>query len=133
MLRQRRDSKPRASNAGPATAVRGRLGEKLAAEYLTAHGYRLVARNLRTRQAEIDVLVRRRRCYVAVEVKTRSSHPAPEHLVDDQMVGRLAAALRKLTPVLLPRPRTLRVDVVAVRLLQGDVQVRHFPGRPFSP
>lgn len=133
-----RRPRPRAERepppALPASARRGRLGEQLAARHLEDQGYRCVARNLRTRFGEIDVLLRRRRLYVAVEVKTRSFDPAPEAAVDDEALLRLRHALSRLAPRLRPRPRRLRVDVVAVRMPRDSPpEIRHFPGDAFAP
>jgi putative endonuclease len=108
----------------------GARGERLAAAHLQDLGYRLEARNLRTRLGEIDLLVRRRRIWVAVEVKTRTDHAAPERCVADEQLARIGRALRALAPGLRPRPRALRVDLVAVRLGgAGTPEIRHFPGR----
>lgn len=49
----------------------GRLGERIAASFLQAKGYRLVARNYRVLGREIDILARDGDCLVAVEVKLR--------------------------------------------------------------
>ena len=38
--------------------TRGALGEQLAAGYLAAHGYEIVARNFRTRFGELDLIAR---------------------------------------------------------------------------
>lgn len=51
---------------------RGRLGEALAAEYLTAHGYEIAARNFRTRYGEIDIIARKDGFVAFVEVKLRT-------------------------------------------------------------
>ncbi|WP_366654101.1 YraN family protein [Fodinicurvata sp. EGI_FJ10296] len=51
---------------------RGRLAESLAALWLRAKGYRIVARRFRCRAGEVDILVRRGDLLVAVEVKARS-------------------------------------------------------------
>ena len=113
---------------------RGRRGEAAAAVFLERHGYRIVARNLRTREGELDLLVRRHRLYVAVEVKTRRHHPAPEQAVTAAQLARLEQALVRLARVLRPQPRRLRVDVVAVRWTASEpTEVRHFPGQPFAP
>ena len=99
----------------PASARRGQLGEELATRHLEGLGLKCVARNLRTRSGEIDILLRRRRLYVAVEVKTRTLDPAPEAAVDDERLDRMTRALCRLARCLRPRPRRLRIDVVAVR------------------
>ncbi len=75
----------------------GRRGERLAEQHLLARGYRLVERNWRCRQGEIDLVVRDGDALVFVEVKTRSStafgHP-----------------FEAITPVKLARLRRLAVE-----------------------
>ncbi len=51
----------------------GVSGEEQAAEYLAAHGMRIVARNYRTRQGEIDIVGYHNGYLVFVEVKYRSA------------------------------------------------------------
>ena len=96
-------------------------------------GFRILAQNLRTRTGEIDLLVRKRGLLVAVEVKTRSHHAAPEWTVDPRQLARLERTLSHLAPLQRRRPRLLRVDVVAVRPTDADtMEVRHFPGTGFD-
>ena len=58
----------------------GAAGEDLAAAWYEANGYRILARNWRCREGEIDLVCLRDRVVVICEVKTRSSdafgHPA---------------------------------------------------------
>ena len=49
----------------------GRLGERLAAEHLERLGYRVIARNYRTRFGELDLVVCDDEVLVFCEVKTR--------------------------------------------------------------
>jgi len=51
----------------------GRWGEEAASRFLQGRGYRILARNLRTPVGEIDIVARRRRLLLFVEVKTRRS------------------------------------------------------------
>lgn len=53
------------------TAV-GRAGEEAAARFLAARGYRIVARNVRFRAGEIDMVAEEGGSLVFVEVKTRT-------------------------------------------------------------
>ena len=49
--------------------ARGRIGEQVAAAYLSARGYRVLAKNQRTPLGELDLICRHR--LVVVEVKAR--------------------------------------------------------------
>lgn len=123
----RREPEPRND-----AAASGRLGEDLAAAWLTARGYRVTERNVRTRFGEIDLLVRRRRLWIAVEVKSRRLHPAPERTVTPPQLRRIQRALEALAPHLRPRPTELRVDVAAVTLRPDRTAAIHlFAGRPY--
>src|SRR3954447_24231593 len=51
--------------------ARGTLGERIAADHLEHRGYRIVARNFRTRYGELDLVAADDRALVFCEVKTR--------------------------------------------------------------
>ena len=112
----------------------GRRGEEAAAQHLRRLGFRILDRNLRTRTCEIDILVAKPPLLVAVEVKTRSHHPAPELTLGAAQLARLRRGLAQLAHLYHPPPRWLRVDTIAVRRLSADtMEVLHFPGTEFSP
>src|SRR3954451_16829054 len=52
---------------------RGELGERIAEEHLEHRGYRILARNFRTRFGELDLVAADERTLVFGEVKTRLS------------------------------------------------------------
>ena len=52
---------------------RGRRAETIAAWFLRAKGYRLLARRVKTPVGEIDLIMRRRKTIVFIEVKQRPS------------------------------------------------------------
>src|SRR5215216_1342511 len=72
----------------------GREGETLAANFLVAKGYEIVARNYRYRRGEIDLIVRKDDWLLFVEVKTRSStaYGDPETFVDLKKINRIVDA-----------------------------------------
>ncbi len=113
----------------------GRIGEQRASERLIAGGYRIVARNCRTREGEIDIIALERGTLVFVEVKTmrtgsRSGPEAPILAVGprkQRQVRRLARAwLAEHAP---PHFGSIRFDVVGVSLDPGGgtVAIEHIP------
>ena len=64
----------------------GHLGEDATCEYLTQHGYKIVERNWRLGNIEIDIIAENKTDLVFVEVKTRTTTFAdvnPEQYVDE--------------------------------------------------
>lgn len=55
-----------------ARAEKGRLGEALAARYLTLHGYRIIQQNFRVSCGEVDIIAQDKDALAFVEVKTRT-------------------------------------------------------------
>ena len=51
----------------------GKQAEKIAAEYLEKQGYKILAKNWRTRVCEIDIVASKDDCVYFVEVKYRKS------------------------------------------------------------
>ena len=58
--------------------ARGDLGERAAVRYLRFRLYRILDRNYRAGGAEIDIVAKRRRTLIFVEVKTRRLAPGTE-------------------------------------------------------
>jgi putative endonuclease len=114
-----------AGRADPRRAL-GRRGEQLAAEHLRRRGCVELARNVRTRAGEIDLIVLDRRALVFVEVKTRRvprRHAAiGEHEEPLQGLGprqrrrirRLAAAWLRDERGRRPRAQAIRFDAIGV-------------------
>ena len=82
-------------NVAPARL--GRMGERRAAWFYRLRGFRIVARNVRTRTGEIDLIVRRGSRLVFCEVKMRSrldyGHPFEMVGADQEERLRHAASL----------------------------------------
>lgn len=107
----------------------GDAGERLAARYLERHGHRVIARNVRRREGEIDLVTLDGDTLVFVEVKLRRPGefgPALEALTaaKQRRLRALAEAYAAEHPEL---PRAQRIDLVAVELAaDGSVAaVRH--------
>jgi putative endonuclease len=115
--------------ARPARRATGQAGETAAARFLERRGLVILARNLRSRLGEIDLLARDGETMVFVEVKTRrgSSGDPPEAAVD----ARKRARVSRIAGGYLARhrlgERPCRFDVVGVTLDEAGrvAAVRH--------
>jgi putative endonuclease len=109
----------------------GRLGEDCAAAFLTDAGYRLLERNWRCPQGEIDLVAERSGEVAFVEVKTRSGvgfgHPFEAITVAKlARLRRLAAAWCQQAPV---HPVRIRIDAISVLVREGSLPViEHLKG-----
>ena len=96
----------------------GRAGEDRAAEHLTASGYRILDRNWRCTQGEIDIVAERDGTICVIEVKTRRTvaFGHPFEAVDDrkrERLWRLAYAWCKAHPDEASN-RMLRLEVIGI-------------------
>lgn len=112
----------------------GRSGERFAARELRRRRYRIVARNVRRRFGEIDLiaLAPDRRTVVFVEVKTRAVEPGrPAPPPEAAITRRKRQTLLHLAHDIARRRgwsgRPLRIDVVAIDWpLTGPPALRHY-------
>lgn len=93
----------------------GHGAEWIAAAYLMLKGYQILGFRLKTRGVEIDILARKGKTAVVVEVKRRATLEAALNAVHSQQLERLRAAGAAL---LRQRPSLagleLRIDTVAL-------------------
>ncbi len=109
----------------------GATGEAAAAAWLETRGYRVLARNVRSRAGEIDLVARQADLVVFVEVKSRTGeafgHPS------EAIVGRKQRRIARLADAFLQAHRlhrcAVRFDAMAVRLgRDGEVlEIEHIP------
>lgn len=94
--------------------ARGAEAEALAARFLERNGLRILARNYRTRQGEVDVIAREGATLVFVEVRARRSAAfgGAAESVDGLKQRRIAAAARHYLGRLGSEP-ACRFDVIA--------------------
>jgi putative endonuclease len=118
--------------------VLGWYGEEVAANFLTAQGWRVLERNWRCAQGELDlVALPEPGTVVFVEVKTRSGDAAGPG--EEAVTPRKLARLRRLAASWMDehrdgwppgrRPRATRIDVIAVSTGgRRGRSVTHFEG-----
>jgi putative endonuclease len=128
---------PPSSGAGPdPRRALGALGEKLAASHLQRLGFSVLARNVRTRHGEIDLIAFDGATLAFVEVKTRraparprAGGPGVEPLIGLRPAQcarqrRLAVAWLCDAGQVRPTARTIRFDAVGVVLDDRDGLLR---------
>jgi len=115
--------KPRSKNVET-----GQRGENVAAAWLEARGFRLLARNWRSGHKELDLVVESERAVHIVEVKTLTPPllSLPAEKVDAAKQARLAAAARRFLAE-NRLDREVQFDIVAVVLDGDEPQVEYIP------
>lgn len=107
----------------------GDSGERLAADYLERQGHRVIARNVRRREGEVDLITVDGDTLVFVEVKLRRAGRFGEAV--EALTAAKQRRLQALAEVYAAEhpelPQTQRIDLVAVELSADGVlrDVRH--------
>lgn len=92
--------------------AKGRRGEWLAAWYLRLTGWRILASRVKTPRGEVDLVARRGRLVVFVEVKWRARAVDLDEAIDGWRLRRVAAAAEALAPRYARAGDDLRIDVM---------------------
>ncbi|TMB62859.1 MAG: YraN family protein [Chloroflexi bacterium] len=105
--------------------VLGLAGEHVAERELIHRGYEIVARNVRTRYGEIDLICRDRREFLFVEVKTRraGSFVAAVEAVDPRKAARLEMLAQSWLAACGQRAARWRIVVAALTVGSDGTRV----------
>ncbi len=114
--------RPRTTLARQAADAQGRRGETYAAAWLERRGWVVIARRVKTKAGEVDLVARREGLVAFVEVKVRRSIAELDHAIDEPRLARVAAAAELLFPTYAQAGDDLRVDVL---LLAPGCRPRH--------
>jgi putative endonuclease len=111
--------------------VLGRSGEQAAAEYLRACGMRILDRNWRSADGEIDIVAAERQVLVVCEVKSRTSMRYGSPL---EAVGRVKLSRLRRLAVQWLNAHGVRVDQVRIDVIgliyegTGGFTIEHIRG-----
>jgi len=111
--------------------ILGRQGEQRAADYLREAGFRVLDRNYRCADGELDIVAAERRILVACEVKTRSGvrYGTPFEAVTPQKLKRLRRLAVRWVVAHGVIFDELRVDLIGVlRTGTDDFTIEHLRG-----
>jgi putative endonuclease len=92
----------------------GAWGERRAAWWLRLHGWRIVARRVKLRSGEIDLIARRGRTTAFIEVKTRRLAADLDTAIDTYRLRRVAAATNAVAYLYAKEGDDIRIDVILV-------------------
>jgi putative endonuclease len=111
----------------------GRNAEFAVADYLVAHGFAILARNVRVGALEIDLVARKGELAIAVEVRTRGrgAYEKPLESVTPAKRARIAQAVERYWHTHLSKigdVRRMRIDVAAVSFEGGKTRVEYVEG-----
>jgi len=97
-----------------AAEKRGHWGERRAAWWLRLHGWSIIARRVKSRDGEIDIIARRWRTVAFIEVKTRATSVELDRAIDRNRLKRVAAATHALSAHYAKASDTIRIDVILI-------------------
>lgn len=109
----------------------GEFGEAMAERHLAGKGMRIVDRRVRCRHGELDIVARDGKCWVFVEVKTRSGlgAGAAAEAFTPQKSRRMRQAVEEYALRRGIAEQPIRCDLVTVDFGYDDVPtIRHCPG-----
>lgn len=100
---------------------RGRLGELLAAKYITQLGYSIKFQNWRYKHCEIDIIAEKNGVIHFIEVKTR--HTATFGFPEESVTRKKFNTLKKGASAFLSsfhEVKNIQFDILSIRILPGQ-------------
>lgn len=91
---------------------RGRDGEEEAARWLSEQGWEILARRVKTKSGEIDLIARKDGLVAFVEVKWRRRAADLATAIDEKRLARVAAAVAAVGHEYVAPGEDMRIDVI---------------------
>ena len=104
----------------------GKLGEKLAVDFLQQNGYEILETNWVFQKAEIDIIAQKDNILAVVEVKTRSSieFGLPQDFVKPKKIQLLVKAVNEYV-IANDLDVEVRFDIIAIHKDAKDFSIEH--------
>ncbi len=116
------------------TREKGKQAEDIAESFLLSKGYSILCRNFRCKLGEIDIIARKGKTLIFVEVKSNFSREdfVPEEKVDKkkkEKIFKTAEVYLLKNSKILSKIKEIRMDVIVVKV--PEVEVKHYEGAFF--
>ena len=108
----------------------GIIGEKIAQDYLLKKGYEILKTNFYTKRGEIDIISKKDKCIIFVEVKTRSNlkFGTPAMSVNFSKKNHIKLAAKTFLYINKINGHEIRFDVIEVFIFNGKCDINHIEG-----
>lgn len=112
----------------------GKRGEDLATEYLLEKGYKILNRNWRYSNSELDIIAQDGASLIVIEVKARSSNyfGYPEESVDEKKINFISRAVEEYISQ-IEWTSNVRFDIISILFSGNKVEELHHIIDAYSP
>lgn len=104
----------------------GKKGEDLACKFLKKDKYKILEKNFRARQGEIDIIAEDKKgvlCFVEVKARSRNDYGLPEEAVTHSKQKKLLATAFIYLENKKVQSKDMRFDIVSVDLKSGESKI----------
>jgi putative endonuclease len=116
----------------PTTSERGATEESYAVDLLRAHGYRIVAQNVKLKAGELDIVARDGDVLVFVEVRSRNSaHGDVSEMFGPRKQRKVLRVAQLYLELVRPQYDEVRFDVVAISGAHAELIKDAFRASPY--
>lgn len=105
----------------------GRLGEKIAEEYLKKKGYKILEKNFLTPLGEIDIIARKEKwlCFIEVKYRKGKKYGSPLVAVDFRKIERIKKLIDYYCLKEKISETPLRIEVVGITKENESFKIEH--------
>lgn len=105
----------------------GKIGEEIATKYLKQNNYKIIERNFRCKQGEIDIIAKEKEEIVFIEVKTRSNimYGRPSEAVNEAKQKHIRRAAKYYVYLKHLENCYIRLDVIELYYKNNKFYINH--------
>lgn len=104
----------------------GKQGEDIACKFLKKDKYKILEKNYRTKQGEIDIIAEDSKgvlCFVEVKARSRTDYGSPKEAVNYHKQKKLLATAFAYLESTKTGSKDMRFDIVSVDLNSGEAEI----------